>query len=163
MASAGFGFILFMSTFVTGIANFGNFDDFAGQARLEGFRAIGGMILMIVGGIMMNVGARGLAGSGFVLDPEKARKDVEPWSRMGGGVVQDALSEVDVVKKLEDRLDAPEPQIKVRCRKCHTLNDETAKFCNQCGAAPLITLALDPRHELCSAQPEIDQAGQNQL
>ena len=75
------------------------------------------------------------AGSGVVLDPEKARKDVEPWSRMGGGVVQDALSEIEVVKKIEDRFDSPKPQvIKVRCRSCRMLNDETAKFCNQCGA-----------------------------
>ena len=36
---------------------------------------------------------RGLAGSGVVLDPEKAREDVEPWSRMAGGVVKDALDE----------------------------------------------------------------------
>ena len=53
----------------------------------------------------------------------------------GWGMVQDALSEVEVVKKIGDRLDAPEPQVKVRCQKCQSLNDETAKFCNQCGAA----------------------------
>jgi hypothetical protein len=27
------------------------------------------------------------------------------------------------------------PQSKVRCHKCQALNDEHAKFCNQCGAA----------------------------
>jgi RNA polymerase subunit RPABC4/transcription elongation factor Spt4 len=84
---------------------------------------------------LRSVGAKGWAGSGVVLDPETARKDVEPWSRMGGGVLQDALSEVQVVKKIEDRLDSPKPQVKVRCRKCQTLNDEPAKFCNQCGSA----------------------------
>jgi RNA polymerase subunit RPABC4/transcription elongation factor Spt4 len=98
------------------------------------FRVITGMVLMMAGG-MKHVGAKGWAGSGIVLDPEKARKDVEPWSRMGGGVEQDALSEVEVVKKIEDRLDSPAPQVKVRCRKCQTLNDETAKFCNQCGSS----------------------------
>jgi hypothetical protein len=128
------GLLLFLSTFVTFIAHFGNFDDFVDRAKSEGFRAFGGMFLMIIGGIMSNVGAKGWAGSGFLLDPEKARKDVEPWSRMGGGVIQDALSEVGVVKKLEDRLDSPEPQVKVRCGKCQALNDETAKFCSQCGA-----------------------------
>jgi rRNA maturation endonuclease Nob1 len=54
---------------------------------------------------------------------------------MGGGVVQDALSEVNVVKKLEEGIGNPQPQVKVRCQKCQGLNDETAKFCNQCGAA----------------------------
>jgi RNA polymerase subunit RPABC4/transcription elongation factor Spt4 len=134
LALTGIGLLLFLSTFVTFMANFGNFDNFEDRAKSDGFRAIGGMVLMIIGGFMMNVGAKGWAGSGVVLDPEKARKDVEPWSRMGGGVVQDALSEVEAVKKIENRLDSPEPQVKVRCRKCQTLNDETAKFCNQCGS-----------------------------
>ncbi|HZZ29232.1 MAG TPA: zinc ribbon domain-containing protein [Pirellulales bacterium] len=26
------------------------------------------------------------------------------------------------------------PEVKVRCQKCRALNDEAAKFCNQCGA-----------------------------
>ncbi len=34
-----------------------------------------------------------------------------------------------------DRPGAPQPQVKVRCRKCEALNDETVRFCNQCGAA----------------------------
>src|SRR5262249_39463854 len=98
-------------------------------------RALLGMGLMVVGGILMSVGARGPAGSGFVLDPEKARQDLEPWSRMGGGIVQDALSEVNVVKKIEEGMGNPQPQVKIRCQKCQGLNDETAKFCNQCGSA----------------------------
>ncbi len=135
MASAGLGLLLFLSTFVSFIANFGTFDNFEGQARSGGYRAFGGMVLMLVGSVLMKVAVKGWAGSGFLLDPEKARRDVEPWSRMGGGVVQDALSEVNVVKKLEDRLDAPGQQIKIRCQKCQSLNEEAAKFCNQCGAA----------------------------
>jgi hypothetical protein len=56
---------------------------------------------------------------------------------MGGGVLQDALSEVDIVRKAEERLEAPPPAqvVKVRCRKCQALSDETARFCSQCGAA----------------------------
>lgn len=135
MILSGVGLLLFLSTFVTFMANFGNFDNFEARARSEGFRALGGMILLMIGGFLMNVGAKGWAGSGIVLDPEKGRKDMEPWSRMGGGMVQDALSEVEVVKKIGDRFEAPKPQVKVRCQKCQTLNDETAKFCNQCGAA----------------------------
>jgi hypothetical protein len=135
LGMTGLGLLLFLSTFVTSLANFDNFDDFKGRARSQGFRAFGGMVLMMLGGFATAVGARGWAGSGVVLDPEKARKDVEPWSRMGGGVVQDALSEVGVVKKIEDRLDSPDPKVKIRCQNCKALNDETARFCNQCGAA----------------------------
>jgi hypothetical protein len=135
MALTSFGVLLFFSTFVTFLSNFGNFDDYEGRTQSQSIRAIGGMALIVIGRFMMNVGAKGWAGSGVVLDPEMARKDVEPWSRMGGGVVQDALSEVKIVKKIEDRLEAPVPQIKIRCKKCQSLNDEAAKFCNQCGAA----------------------------
>jgi hypothetical protein len=130
-----FGLLSFLSVFVTGCINFGNFDNFQAQAQSSMFRGFGGMFLMIIGGAMVSIATKGLAGSGVILDPEKAREDVEPWSRMAGGVVQDALSEVDVVKKMGERLEAPAPQIKVRCRRCQALNDEAAKFCNQCGAA----------------------------
>jgi hypothetical protein len=135
MALALLGLLLFLSTFVTSAANFGNFDDFEGRARSEGLRAIGGMVLIMIGVFLMSVGARGWAGSGMVLDPERARRDVEPWSRLGGGVLQDALSEVEIVKKVEGRLDAPE-RIKIRCSKCQALNDDGAKLCNQC-ASPI--------------------------
>ncbi len=83
----------------------------------------------------MNVGARGAAGSGLVLNPEGARKDLEPWSRMAGGVAQDALSEVGVAKKLEEGLGKAAPEVKVRCPKCQALNDEKARYCSQCGTA----------------------------
>jgi hypothetical protein len=135
MALAGVGLVLFISVFFTGAANFGNFENFQERGRSEAFRAITGMVLMIVGGALMAIGSKGLAGSGLVLDPRKARKDVEPWSRMAGGIVQDTLSEVDVIKKAEERLEPPAPQVKVRCRRCQALNDESARFCNQCGTA----------------------------
>lgn len=142
MGCMGVGLLLFLSVFVTHIANFGNFEDFEGQTRSFGFRALGGMALMMIGGGLMHVGRSGLAGSGVMLDPQKARKDLEPWNRAAGGMAQDAIGEIEVVKKLEKKLDEPtagtapaEPVVKVRCRACSALNDEHAKFCNQCGAA----------------------------
>jgi hypothetical protein len=146
------GMVLFVSTFFTGPEIGGRSDPQPGepnfweraQERHEEFgrgmkatmvRAFLGMGFIVFGGILMNLGARGAAASGLVLNPERARRDLEPWSRMGGGVVQDALSEVHVVKKLEEGIGNPQPQVKVRCQKCQGLNDETAKFCNQCGAA----------------------------
>src|SRR5262245_41972221 len=118
MVLTGLGLVLFFSVFVTGAMNFGNFENFEGQARPAIFRAGSGMVLAMAGGFLMNIGARGWAGSGVVLNPEKARRDVEPWSRMAGGMAQDALSEVEVVKKAEERLNAPASQVKVRCRSC---------------------------------------------
>lgn len=140
MACSGLGFLLFISVFVTGAMNFGNFDHFESDARSSMFRGIGGMVLMIIGGGMMTVGRAGLAGSGVLLDPNKARKDLEPWNRAAGGMANDALGEIDLAKKLAKKLDEPaaepaEPVIKVRCAKCRSLNDEHAKFCNQCGTA----------------------------
>lgn len=131
---AVFGLILFLSTFLSAALNFGRFDDFEARGQSMALRAVGGMILIMAGGFIHGIGKQGLAGSGIVPDPEQARRDVEPWSRMSGGVLQDTISEVGIVRKLEERLEA-QPEIKLRCRQCQTLNDETAKFCNQCGAA----------------------------
>lgn len=126
------GLVLFLSTFVS--VAFG-----ATAFRFLPLQPVGGVICIIVGGMLQKLGRQGLAGSGLLLDPEKARKDLEPWNRMAGGMAEDTLSEIGVVRKLEDHLDrepatpAP-PQIKIRCRNCQALNDETAKFCNQCGS-----------------------------
>ena len=64
-------------------------------------RAVGGIVLIILGTILRRIGVRGVAGSGVILDPEQARRDVEPWSRMTGGVVSDALDESGI--ELESR------------------------------------------------------------
>lgn len=97
-------------------------------------RALAGMGLMLIGGLAMFYGRAGAAGSGLVLDPEMARRDLEPWARMGGGMVKDALEEADLPAALGKRAPPP-PAVKIRCRGCQALNDETAKFCSQCGAA----------------------------
>jgi hypothetical protein len=129
------GLLLFLSTFVTFFSNFGNFNNIDDLARSFVARAFGGIMLLGVGGALRSIGVKGWAGAGVVLDPQQARKDIEPWSRMGGGMVQDALSEVDVVNRLGEHLAPPEPQVKIRCPACKSLNDETAKFCSQCGSA----------------------------
>jgi hypothetical protein len=133
MALGGIGMVLFLSVFVTGIARFGDFTDFTERARNEGMRALVGFALIAFGGMLMKIGSRGLAGSGVVLDPDKAREDLEPWSRMAGGMADDALSEVDAVQRLGEKL-GPREVVKVRCRTCKALNDETDRFCGQCGA-----------------------------
>ncbi len=141
MGLIAFGLLLFFSTFLSAAMNFGNFDDFEGRTQSMMFRSFGGMALMMLGGFLMRLGTHGLAGSGVILDPQKARKDLEPWNRMAGGMVDDAIDEIELAKKLEKKLDEPAtaaappaPVIKVRCRACSALNEEHAKFCNQCGA-----------------------------
>lgn len=86
-----------------------------------------GMILAFVGQITSNVGRKGLAGSGLKLDPKSARKDYEPFTRAGGGMIADAYDEFKSESKLA------ESNIKIRCRNCEHLNDENANFCNNCG------------------------------
>lgn len=114
------GFLLFISNFFL-----------MGTGSMSGTsaRAIGGMVLMISGAFLRNVGARGAAGSGLILDPKQAREDLKPWAQTAGGLVKDALAEV--------RPDGAAEQVavvKVRCPKCKALNDEDARFCKQCGA-----------------------------
>lgn len=100
-------------------------------------RGLVGMGLMILGAVLMRVGVRGAAGSGLVLDPKQAREDLEPWARMGGGIVRDALDEADLAGTLREAGDSDDAEVhvKVRCPACGHLNDETAKFCSQCGNA----------------------------
>lgn len=90
------GLLLFLSTFLSAAANFGNFSNFESRTRSMAVRAVAGMGLMIAGGALTAVGRRGLAGSGVLLDPQKAREDLEPWNRATGGMVKDALDEAGV-------------------------------------------------------------------
>jgi cytochrome c biogenesis protein CcdA len=129
MALMAVGFLLFFSTFVTFAANFGDFTNFEDRAKSNMFRAISGMALLIIGGAVKGIGARGLAGSGVVLDPEGARKDLEPFSRQAGGMLKDALDEADL--KIGG---AAGQVVMVKCRACGKLNEEDSKFCQECGA-----------------------------
>lgn len=122
------GLLLFMSVFLTVAMSFGNFDNFESMARSFMFRAIGGMALLFIGGTIRGIGARGLAGSGVVLDPEKAREELEPYTRMAGGMVKDVLDEANV--NLGGK---PERVVMIKCPSCGKLNEEDSRFCQECG------------------------------
>ncbi len=123
------GALLFLSTFLSFAMKFGDFSNFEADAQSNIFRALGGMALIFLGGVIRGIGARGLAGSGVVLDPKQARKDLEPYSRMAGGMVKDALEEADL--NLGTR--KPEQVIMIKCPVCGKLNEEDSKFCQECG------------------------------
>jgi hypothetical protein len=125
------GALLFFSVFVSGAMNFGNFDNFDQRGRSMAARAVSGMALLIVGAVIRGIGAQGVAGSGVVIDPEKARRDLEPYSRMRGGMIKDALDEADI--HLGGGAREPEKVIMVRCTACGKLNEEDSKFCQECG------------------------------
>ncbi len=122
------GFALFFSTFFS-FMNPERF--FMGEVSIGSViaRPFIGIIMIAIGGFMRVVAARGVAGSGLVLDPKKAREDLSPWSTMAGGMIDDALSETRFGSNKEVIKDV----IKVRCRNCVALNDEDAKFCKDCG------------------------------
>jgi len=125
------GGLMFASVFVIFLANFGNFSHFDDIAKLCGGLGFGGMALLVVGSVVRGVGARGVAGSGLKLDPEQAREDLEPYAKMTGGLINDALSEIK-----PGQAGAEKPVVvKIKCTKCTALNDENAKFCSQCGSA----------------------------
>jgi hypothetical protein len=123
------GGLLFASVFVTGAMHFGDFSNFHANAKSDMFRGLGGMGLLIAGAVIRSIGARGLAGSGVILDPEEARRDLEPYSRMGGGMLKDALDEADIhIAKGQS-----ENIVMVKCLSCGKLNEEDSRFCQQCG------------------------------
>ena len=117
------GFILFLSVFFVAFLNpfamFGSSNPMA-----NGFI---GFILIIIGQFVSNIGARGAAGSGLILDPNQAREDLKPYSTQVGGMINDVLDEVDIKPESKE-------VVKVRCQSCKTLNDEDAKYCKKCGA-----------------------------
>ncbi|MDD2427320.1 MAG: zinc ribbon domain-containing protein [Eubacteriales bacterium] len=119
------GFILFFSGFLS----FGSMMANPWDVAFPMIRPIIGFILIFVGAILMQLGKRGLAGSGVILDPQKAREDYKPFTKAIGGMVNDGLEEVDILKRDTDEV------IKIRCRECQTLNDEQAKYCDNCGKA----------------------------
>lgn len=122
------GGISFASTFLTFALHFGDFSNFESNAKSDIFRAVGGMALLIVGGIVRGLGARGLAGSGVVLDPEKAREELAPYARMAGGMAKDALDEAGIILGGQ-----PERVVVLKCPACGKLNEADAKFCQECG------------------------------
>ena len=115
------GLLSFGSVFVTAVLNFGNFNHFDGQVRSFGLRLFGGIAMIMAGSVLMGIGKAGLAGSGVVLDPQRAREDLEPWSRMAGGLVKDALDESGVALGNGAR---NEPDFADRLRKLHALKEE---------------------------------------
>jgi hypothetical protein len=122
------GAISFFSALVTDAMHFGDFTNFVANAKSSAWRAVVGMGLMILGGIVQSIGARGLAGSGVVLDPSQARSDLEPYSRMAGGMVKDALDEAQI------RVGSPpERVVMIKCAACGKLNEDDSKFCQECG------------------------------
>jgi hypothetical protein len=96
MAVTAIGFLTFISVFVSFALHFGDFNDFVGRGRSMAARGFIGIIMFIAGGFLMRMGALGVAGSGVKLDPEEARRDVEPWARMAGGVAKDAMDEAGI-------------------------------------------------------------------
>ena len=91
---------------------------------------IGGAIavaLWFVGLFLRRLGVLGLAGSGLLLNPMRARRELEPWSRAAGGLLSSALNEVHVPREVMREV------VKVRCPSCAALNDETSRRCRACG------------------------------
>lgn len=67
------GLFTFGSVFISGALHFGDFSDFEARTQSMGIRAVTGMGLAIAGGVLIGIGRAGIAGSGLVLDPQRAR------------------------------------------------------------------------------------------
>jgi hypothetical protein len=126
------GGCLFAGPFIVGplAAMSGNID--SGVIPFVFLLAFIGFGLIAGGGFVRSIAARGKAGSGLVLDPEKAREDLQPWTEMGGEMTKDFLDAADIdlngIGKSE-----PEKVIMIKCQKCGKLNEEDSKFCQECG------------------------------
>ena len=134
------GFILFISGFLV-VEDPG----FSMGPPIFFKRAVMGMVCIVIGAILTTIGLRGMAGSGLILDPEKAREDLKPFNTAKGEMINDVLENIDVVQNLangfSDRTTSNESStkeiVKIRCRECSALNEEDAKFCKACGKSML--------------------------
>ena len=124
------GFILFISVFFQ-FASFSN-DPFTMSKPPSFMNPIIGIILIAIGGIVSNIGAKGAAGSGMILDPDQAREDLKPFNEAKGQMLNDVISNIDAVNNITKPSENKEI-IKIKCRSCGTLNEEDAKFCKSCG------------------------------
>lgn len=124
------GAIFFFSVFFSTVSLINNPSMGSGVPPFA--NAVVGMILVIAGSVVMKIGARGTAGSGLLLDPEKAREDLKPYNEVKGEMINDVISNIDVVDKITKPHEEKEV-IKIRCKSCGSLNDEDAKFCKGCG------------------------------
>ena len=126
----GIGLVCFLSVFVNGFLTFSrpSFD-----MEGPGFMVWGlvGFVLILAGGILRGIGARGLAGSGLKLDPQQAREDLHPYTDAIGGMAKDAVAGFREAGAQADSTTA----IRVRCQACQTLNEEDARYCKRCGQA----------------------------
>ena len=75
--------------------------------------------------------------------PEAVREIAKPYNKIQGGMLSDVVEGVDgkmVGSKIGEIIQSAniakpsEPAIKIRCQSCGHLNDETDKFCGECGA-----------------------------
>lgn len=129
MIIGGIGALMFLSAFLTIVVGMGATSQASMQTAGQtfAFLGVGGFVCIVVGGTISNIGKQGLAGSGIVLDPEKAREEVEPWSRMQGGILKDTLDEAGVdlgfLGKSSDS-STPELPFDEKLRRLHSLFED---------------------------------------
>ncbi len=124
------GFILFISVFFSAASHMN--DPFGSGGTPSFSNSVVGMVLIIAGSFVANIGAKGTAGSGLILDPDKAREDLKPFNEAKGDMINDVISNIEVVDRIAGS-DKVREVIKVRCKSCEGLNDEDARFCKNCG------------------------------
>lgn len=131
MGMVALGFVVFLGNMFCASSGMDDLDSMQVGRSSRGLNmgvGLFGVVLLIGGGLLIKVGRLGVAGAGVVLEPQQARKDLEPYSRMAGGMLKDALEETGGVFVAEEG-----GAVRVRCRACAALNLEEAKFCQACG------------------------------
>lgn len=144
------GFVIAFGSFVPAFSIFGSTQDFVGRtmssagrgkqpdpSAVTGFMsqvtgsvaysfglALGGTALIIVGAFIRRTGSHGLAGSGLVLDPQKAREDVKPWSQMQGGVLRDTIDAAGFGGAVRRPAGAGDLPFDEKLRRLHKLKEE---------------------------------------
>lgn len=100
-------------------------------------RGILGIILIGAGSFLMHISRSKGAGSGVIPEGSRVRGDFELSSQTRGKMINDTLDQIEDVNAITREVSRPDlneiSMIKVSCQQCHSLNDESAKFCIECG------------------------------
>jgi hypothetical protein len=90
-------------------------------------------VVIIVGAVVMKLSGS-VTHKALLVEKQEAAPMIKPESVLPDSAIDDSLSAASTSGEIVTPDDQqPASIVKIRCLNCHTLNDESAKFCSECG------------------------------
>ncbi len=111
---AAVGLVVLLSACLIAVLRWGGIGKFQPNMQLVGFAAIGGIVFAGAGFVVMIIGSMGTLGAGIDMQPE------------------DEVRKFDTIR---ERYTPETRELVLCCVSCRSINEQQARFCNQCGTA----------------------------